>query len=254
MDAGAGGRITFYLGTHEPSWLARSRVPLFLSRRRLARQKTAPVARCRWALDSGGYSELALHGRWKTPAKRYAEEAQTYRRDVQRLDWAAIQDWMVDDATLKRTRKSVREHQRRTLESFLELRALAREVPWIPILQGRDLREVFSHLDLYLDAGVEAAAAPVVGLGSVCRRQADREVHEIIARLTGMGLRVHAFGLKTTGLRHVGHLLASADSMAWSYRARRWPAMPGCTHVRCSNCFDYAMQWRRGLMRSMRAA
>jgi hypothetical protein len=27
----------FYLGTHQPAWLARVRVPLFISRRRLSR-------------------------------------------------------------------------------------------------------------------------------------------------------------------------------------------------------------------------
>jgi hypothetical protein len=34
--------MQFYLGTHETSWLKRTSVPLFISRRRLARLRKAP--------------------------------------------------------------------------------------------------------------------------------------------------------------------------------------------------------------------
>ena len=54
----------FYLGTHHPSWLRKTDVPLFVSRRRLAGLKTLPRARGPWALDSGGFQELILHGEW----------------------------------------------------------------------------------------------------------------------------------------------------------------------------------------------
>ena len=47
------GRCTFYLGTHEPSWLARVRFPLCVSHRRLHRYRQLPTARCVWVLDSG---------------------------------------------------------------------------------------------------------------------------------------------------------------------------------------------------------
>ena len=33
--------------------------------------------------------------------------------------------------------------------------------------------------------------------------------------------------------------------MAWSYAARRAPALPGCTgHRNCANCLTYATRWR----------
>ncbi len=38
--------MKFWLGTHEVSWLGRTDVPLFISRRRLARQKTWARAGC----------------------------------------------------------------------------------------------------------------------------------------------------------------------------------------------------------------
>jgi hypothetical protein len=66
--------MEFYLGVPEPAWLARTSVPLFLSRRRLARQRSLPRARGPWALDSGGFTELSLYGRWQTGERQYAAE------------------------------------------------------------------------------------------------------------------------------------------------------------------------------------
>jgi hypothetical protein len=53
---------TFFLGTHMPHWLGLLDIPLFVSHRRLGRLKTLPRALGPWALDSGGFSELALFG------------------------------------------------------------------------------------------------------------------------------------------------------------------------------------------------
>ncbi|HYN19415.1 MAG TPA: hypothetical protein VE078_00525 [Thermoanaerobaculia bacterium] len=59
---------TFYLGTHHPDWLAKTEVPLFVSRTRLKNRRTVPRAAARWALDSGAFSEISVHGRW-TPER-----------------------------------------------------------------------------------------------------------------------------------------------------------------------------------------
>jgi len=85
-----------------------------------------------------------------------------------------------------------------------------------------------------------------VGLGSVCRRQNTSEAGTIVRSLAP--LKLHYFGAKLTGLESFGDALVSADSMAWSYRARRdWP-LPGCTHKSCANCARYALRWRDRLM------
>jgi len=57
--------MRFYLGTHAAGWLAHLNVPLFVSHRRLKRLKRLPVSVTPWALDSGGYTELRLHGGWQ---------------------------------------------------------------------------------------------------------------------------------------------------------------------------------------------
>jgi hypothetical protein len=211
------------------------------------------VARGRWALDSGGFTELALHRSWVTTPARYVEEVRRFRDHIGRLDWAVIQDWMVDPFTLNRTGKSLRDHQKRTVHSWMELTSRAPDVPWVPVLQGHDLEDVLRHTDDYETASVNwSLSAPVVGLGSVCRRQRDEEVHRMISCLQQKGMRIHVFGMKVTGLKRSGHLVASSDSMAWSYQARRRTTLPGCQHQRCSSCFRYAIGWRSHLLHILR--
>jgi hypothetical protein len=99
---------------------------------------------------------------------------------------------------------------------------------------------------MYHDAGVDLAAFPVIGLGSVCRREATTEIAEIVAMLCELAPRAnfHGYGVKTAGLGIYGADLASADSMAWSYGARRRPT-GDCPYGRksCSSCLHRAVEW-----------
>ena len=249
--------MRFYLGTHEVSWLARTDVPLFVQHRRLARQRTLPRAMGSWALDSGGFTELSMHGAWRTTPAEYVAATRRYRDEVGGLDWAAPQDWMCEPFMLAKTGRTVVEHQRRTVASVLELRALAPDLPWVPVLQGWHLDDYLACVDLYVDAGVDLTAEATVGIGSVCRRQSEAEIEDICAALARLGIRLHGFGVKTLGLRYARYLV-SADSLAWSYNARRHPALPGHTlpgpgrprgHKSCANCLTWALRWRDRALR-----
>lgn len=248
-----------YLGTHQPDWLTRLEVPLMVSHRRLRRyRRRLPVARTPWVLDSGGFTELQLHGRWTIPPAAYATAARRYQTDIGRLEWAAPQDWMCEPIIINGgrigplrfagTHLSIPEHQARTVANYLQLRDLAPEVPWIPVLQGWALDDYRRCLDAYHRAGVDLTAAPVVGLGSVCRRQATGEIEQIVRTLAGEGLRLHGFGVKTLGLARYADALASADSLAWSKDAFHSPPLPGCAHGNtgtgnCASCPRWALRW-----------
>jgi hypothetical protein len=242
----------FYLGAHQPHWLPRAGFPLFVSHRQLSRKRTLHPAACRWALDSGGFTELSLNGRWLLPAQDYAAAVAAYQDQIGLLDFAAPQDWMCEPFILDRTGLSVREHQERTVANYLDLRRCAPGLPFIPVLQGWTLADYLCCADLYRQAGVNLAALPRVGLGSVCRRQSTAEITTIITVLSGLGLRLHGFGVKTGGLSRYGHLLTSADSMAWSYAARRQLPLPGCTgHKNCANCLVFATRWRSRVLATL---
>jgi hypothetical protein len=239
----------FFLGTHQPGWLADSPVPLFVSDRRLRHVKQSLPAVCDWALDSGGFTELSTFGTWDngpTP-REYVDRIRRYRVAVGRLQWAAPQDWMCEPWIVAKTGLTVLEHQWRTIDNLFDLRALAPDLPIIPVLQGWRVDDYIRHIDLYRAVGVDLAEEPLVGVGSVCRRQGTDEIGEVFAAIRDAGVsRLHGFGVKALGLRRYGHLLTSADSMAWSMQARREPPLPGCSsHINCANCRRYAYGWAR---------
>jgi hypothetical protein len=239
--------MRFYLGTHHPNWLNTLDVPLFVSHRRLAGRRTLPVARGPWALDSGGFTELSMYGAWQTTPKQYITAVRRYRDQIGQLAWAAPQDWMCEPFMVAKTGLSVQKHQTRTVANYLTLRELAPDLPFAPVLQGWKVEDYERCADLYAREGIDLTQERVVGLGSVCRRQHTASAEALINRLHEHGItELHGFGFKVLGLEKVGHLLASADSLAWSYAARRRPPLPGCTgHINCANCVRYALAWRQ---------
>ena len=243
--------IRFYLGTHQPAWLARQLgVLLLVSHRRLADRRTLPRAAAPWALDSGGFTELSMHGRWRTGPRAYVAAVRRYSAEIGQLDWAAPQDWMCEDGVRRRTGLALRTHQRRTVANYLELRDLDPLLPFIPVLQGHSVSDYHRCADLYERAGIDLAELPLVGVGSVCRRQHTREVEQIMRALAGRGFTLHGFGVKITGLARYADTISSCDSAAWSLRGRR---VPGCTpiHRTESNCLRFALAWHEHLVRSL---
>jgi hypothetical protein len=256
-------------------------VALFPSRTRLARRKSDyPRSLYDFAIDSGGFTELKKFGGWRITAQEYADEIRRYRDQLgpERMLWAAPQDCMCEpwviygknqhldskhDEYFHGTRElrglepgepeqdlttAVRIHQRLTVDNFLELRRIAPDLPFIPVLQGWTLADYFHCKRLYEEAGVDLLSYPVVGLGSVCRREDTEEIADIVDALSATGLRLHGFGVKTDGLGMYGDQLVSADSQAWSYGYRkRGIKLSQCTHraKNCSYCFEGALAWYR---------
>lgn len=249
--------MLFYLGTVDPGWLqdpAFETVPLFVSRNRLLGHTAEIRARTRWCLDSGAFTQIATHGKWTVPARQYAKEAKRWQTEIGRMDWSAIQDWMCEPDMLKKTGKSVVEHQQLTTRSYLELMQIDPTVPWIPILQGWEISDYIRHAEEYAKAGVDLTREPVVGVGSVCRRQDTADAEKLMRALYRMNILPHGFGFKKEGVVNAGKFMESADSMAWSYAARFRPVrLPECRHPypTCEYCERWALQWRRQLLRAL---
>ena len=239
--------MDFYLGTHQPHWLRKLDVPMMVSHRRLRHYKTLPVAQAGWMLDSGGFSELSMFGEWTVSETDYVKAARRYVDETGKLEFASVQDWMCEPFIINKTGLTVKEHQHRTIMSWLSLNMRDPSLPWFPVLQGFSMDDYLRHLEMYDQAGVELQEQQRVGLGSVCRRQATGEIRSIVHRLSVEGLLLHGFGMKKQGLEASGMFLASADSMAWRFNARRVPPLEGCSHKTCNNCIKYAMKWRNGL-------
>lgn len=271
---------TFYLGVHHPSALAKTSVPLFISRRALVlpgdrQRKTLPRARGIWALDSAGFTELHKYGRHHLSPRDYAAEACRYQEEIGGLSFAAIQDHMTEPEVMRITGKSIYYHHMKTIESLATLRAIAPGVPWAPVLQGWEEGEHEEHLALYHRNGFDLRAEKIVGVGSVCRRlRVVGTADDFVRSLSGYGLRLHLFGYKRDGLPGTLNFVESADSMAWSFTAKKQSLrLPSCQHRHdrdsrykngpkkgqlrwragslsdCRNCLDYALHWRRETLR-----
>lgn len=242
----------FYLGTNSPSWLKQTEVPLFVSYPRIAREvwsKGLPRARGPWALDSGAFSEVSRFGEFKTDPKTYARAVKRYAWEIGNLDWVAPQDWMTEPFVREKTGLSVVESQERTIDSYVTLKSLG--IPVIPVLQGWEDGEHEDHVYRYAERGIDLRDEDLVGVGSVCRRSSTDETTRIIRRLAGLDVSLHGFGVKTLGLERYGGMVTSADSMAWSFRARmRRIKLPECTHrgKTCVSCLRYALMWREGVL------
>lgn len=244
--------MRFYLGAYNSSWFQKTDVPLFVSHMQLYFRKRLKPSLGRWALDSGGFTQLSKHGRWTISRAEYIDSISMYIEKVGNLDWCSPQDWMCEPWIVQKTGKTVAEHQALTVENFCLLRQEAPTHPFIPVLQGWSLDDYLRCVELYENAGVDLKAQETVGVGSVCRRQSADEIAEIVGSLAQLGLRLHGFGVKTRGVRKYAQHLTSADSMAWSFAARYGQVkLDECSHPRCNNCIVYAHRWRDSVLATL---
>jgi hypothetical protein len=256
---------TFYLGISKPHWIGEKSplpadIPVCLSLapggRRLAARKTFPRATRPWLLDSGAFSKLSEDREDGGPA-RWDITPQQFVRDVRRVcaeigspDAIGPMDWMCEPPMLARTGLTVEEHQRRSVISYLELMWIDDTLPWMPPLQGRADLGPDDHLrcaDMYEQYGIDLTKVSLVGVGSVCRLGATRQIVDLFAALhVAFDGRVplHGFGMKASGLMTVAPGVRSADSQAGSRNGRHaGPCLHGLNHISEANCPTFMAEW-----------
>jgi hypothetical protein len=212
--------MQFYVGLHQPSD-ARHFDRCMVSVSRL-RDRVSDFQVGAWMMDSGAFMELKLFGAYRDTPAAYAAQIRRWAR-CGTLMAAVAQDYMVEPFMLERTGMDVETHQRLTIERYDALLAEQTGTYILPVLQGYQPAEYLAHLAQY---GARLSPGAWVGVGSVCKRNGDpgaiRDVLYTISRARP-DLRLHGFGIKRTALSSalVRDYLYSADSMAWSFAARR---------------------------------
>ena len=211
--------VRFFVGLHQPSD-AQHFDAVFISVNRIARRKS-PFAVGDWIMDSGAFTEISTHGRYRMPVSDYAAQIRRWK-DNGNLLAAVTQDYMCEPHILCKTGLTLADHQRMTIERYDALVAENTGVYILPALQGWHPHEYADHVRQYGDRLPHGAW---VGVGGVCKRQGDPSA--IFAVLMAIkrerpDLRLHGFGVKTTALQcgAIQDLLYTADSMAWSFAAR----------------------------------
>jgi hypothetical protein len=213
--------VKFYVGLHQPSD-AKHFECAFVSVNRI-RGRKKPLGAGAWIMDSGAFTEIATHGRYRSSVAEYADEINRWADDPT-LVAAVSQDYMCEPFIIAKTGLSVEEHQRLTIDRYDALRvATDPRVYIMPVLQGYNTADYLRHLEMY---GERLWRGAYVGVGSICKRNTDiGQIEEILTAIKRArpDLLLHGFGLKTTALSShvVQECLESADSMAWSFAARR---------------------------------
>ena len=217
-----GAKVRFFVGLHHPHAAKHVATPAFISVNALRRRKSDFMVG-EWIMDSGAFTEVVRFGGYRFGVDEYAAQIRRWARCGTLLA-AVAQDYMCESFVLEQTGKTVEEHQKMTVDRY---DALMREdvagVYIMPVLQGYKPDSYVNHLRMYGDRIPRGAW---VGVGSVCKRNSNPTA--IVAVLEAIraerpDLKLHGFGVKQTALA-VGYIrdaLHTADSMAWSFAARR---------------------------------
>lgn len=215
------GLQLFFVGVHHPHNAGKVE-RAFISYHALKRRRSGfPVIV--WIMDSGSFTTILKFGGYPEEPEIYAEAIRHWSANGQLLA-AVTQDYMCEPHMLAITGMTVEDHQRLTIERYDRLTACDLGGTYLmPVLQGYAPAEYVDHL---LQYGERLAEGAWIGVGSVCKRNGDPASIEAVLlaiKRVRPDLRLHGFGLKKTALGSglVRSLLFSADSMAWSYAARR---------------------------------
>lgn len=176
------------------------------------------------ALDSAGFVAMVRYGGYRWSVDDYVALARSWP-----WAWWASMDFCCEPE-VARDRDEVRSRIERTVAKLVECQAAASAVDMpapMPVLQG------WFPDDYERCAQMIGEMPPLVGLGSVCRRdlRGDDGIVRILARLDRClprHVRLHLFGVKGAAIQAlVGHpRIESVDSMAWDMAARREIEMP----------------------------
>lgn len=215
----------FYLGIFNPSkadFINRACISVNV----LQRRRSMTINN--WILDCGGYTTILKHGRYPDSPEAYAAQINHWSQ-YGNLVAAVSQDWLCLPSHLARTGLSVADHQRLSIERYDTLCKLVETTIILPTLQGLNPTDYIVHLHQY---GDRLRLKQWVGVGSL----KNREISTVEAILIGIkrerpDLQLHGFGcgLEYLSSGTIFQLLKSADSMAWSYHARRRGLRRDCT-------------------------
>lgn len=212
--------MRFFVGLHQPSDCKHFDA-CFVSINRLRKRKSG-FAVGDWIMDSGAFTTIYTHGGYPEPVEVYAEQIKRWKTNGNLLA-AVAQDYMCEPHMLEKTGLTIPDHQRLTIERYDTLLACDTGVYILPVLQGYAPKDFVSHIHQY---GGRLTPGMWVGVGSVCKRNGTPGgVEQVLLAIKAVrpDLKIHGFGLKITSLGSaiIRSLLHTADSMAWSFAARK---------------------------------
>lgn len=179
------------------------------------------------ALDSAGFVAMKVHGGYPWSIHQYCDLVQEpIKGMIEPWSWWSQMDFCCEPE-IASNEAQVKERINATVESLSlcidEAKKRGMRMP-MPILQG--WRPIDYELCVGLfDQILDGNWPPLVGVGSVCRRQLNGPnglipVINSISRLLPKS-KLHLFGVKGLAIAHLGDNVESIDSCAWDFAARK---------------------------------
>ena len=177
-------------------------------------------------VDSGGYSFIKGKGEYETSDAEYLDFIEEHEAEV-----FALRDYPCEPEVLDENDRTVVRHQKMTTDRHRdlldELDERSIDAQPLTVVQGWAVDDYLEHVDALRSAGV---LTDYVGIGSVCRRNAEAEIRRVILAVSDAlpsGTDLHAFGVKGSVLRYpdVRDALTSADSQSYEVQASIGPCL-----------------------------
>ncbi|WWT39847.1 hypothetical protein [Microcystis phage Mwe-JY25] len=192
--------VQFFVGMHQPSDAHRVEKACISINR--IRDRKSPFKVGDWVMDSGAFTELLNHGRYRYSVADYANAARRWIGNGNLLAIVA-QDYMCEPFMLAKTGMSVADHQRMTIERYDDLLDEGLPTHVMPVIQGFAPADYANHVRQY---GARLSTGMWVGVGSVCKRQGSPRVTvSVLDAILSIrpDLRLHGFGVKLTSLQNL---------------------------------------------------
>jgi hypothetical protein len=232
--------------------LQASHLPRFMMSLRQLRKYKNPISFANgkdWLMDSGAFTELNLNGKYTYSVDDYLAQVEKHQPTL-----FFNMDYMCEPFVLKKTGKTVAEHQTSTIVNQIRILEKLDEYnikgTFAGVIQGWTVEDYLNHIDTLKSCDL---ILPYMGVGSVCRRTSPNQIAEILLaikkELPGH-VKLHGFGLKWNVLNVDGVVdcLYSSDSMAWSFIGRKTINKPcmNCIYPNqknCANCYKFMLKW-----------
>jgi queuine/archaeosine tRNA-ribosyltransferase len=196
-------------------------------------------------IDSGGYSFMKGKGEYETDDEAYVAFLENTQPEL-----FALRDYPCEPEILDEHSRTVADHQRMTTERHRSLLGMIDDCDGQPVavLQGWETDDYLRHLETYKQEGLLTG---YLGIGSVCRRNSEQEIRDIILSVAAAlpdGHDLHAFGVKSSVLQFskVREALSSADSQSYEMQAQ-WGSLKRGLESKTwrDSAFEYLKQKRR---------
>lgn len=169
------------------------------------------------AIDSGGFTAAQKWGKYPWTPQQYTDFIRETARDVT-LDFCAVMDYACEREVNRITYHTNRQRIKATIRNETALKALAPDLPWLPVLQGNTIEE--RSIDINLRAKIGLLPTTFAGIGSICGRtpsQAQQAIRFYTQHLPGV--KFHPFGIHIQALDadDVYWLIKSWDTYSWNW-------------------------------------